>query len=105
MKHLLTITHEHLRRALAVPWSTTTCLTSQAIAEHFGVAVLANGITSVELVNGTQIICPNAAPFACDFDGLWNLDGKRLAENLNPQRLANLEAKLPVTVEIEVLPQ
>ena len=91
----ITITEDHLNRALSVPWSTETCLLSQAAddagfkgREHKAYDIIFLVASGTELAR----VSPKA-------DKLMELFDRGHQEHL-PDLIAQLRALLPVTVEV-----
>ncbi len=87
----ITVTEEHLNRALAVPWDTKTCIVSQAVSEAFGEPVVVCGLTGV--LTKTHIgNLKNARQIQALFD-----DGHRRKQKT--ESIDTLRAMLPVEIE------
>lgn len=90
------ITHEHLRRALAQPWSPTTCLLAQAIMEQLEPGDMLSSLAiSGRTVRGKTVRLGNTAvALRRRFDEAcgWDI----------PENIAKLKAQLPQEVEIDI---
>ncbi len=92
----ITITEDHLNRALSVPWSTETCILSQAADDAgFKGTESTAWLVPHSITSGTALgqVSEEAAELMILFDKGHQDEGR-------PDLIAQLRALLPVTVEV-----
>jgi hypothetical protein len=92
----ITITEKHLDLALAVPWSTSTCLLAQAAGEVLGRTVYC-GLGAISFTKGSHedYLCHSATPLQKLFDS------GHLSTADRPELINQLRNLLPVEIELK----